>query len=390
MTLAFRPAARAAAYFVATALAGPAIAAPGLSWTVDCTRGQTIARALEHAPPGAKLTLTVRGTCNESVLIDRDDVVLRGDSGVPGTVRGPDARYDTILIYGNRIIISGLSITGGQSGVTAWGANNVSIVQSVIHDTGREGVKLVGSQNVWVRGSRIEHNAGLGINLERASNLNVANTTITGNAGAGLHLGERSSASAWDCTIGSNGSNGVQLFDSSHASLWNTAIAGNGTNAANDENFRNGVAVFSSSVNLGGNRIADHPSSGVRATVSTVGISDSTITGNREGVMLFLASQLVMQGGNAISSNRGFGLWLNANSTAQVSGARFLSNAGDGILLSWDSKLMFFVDSATTSGGNGGYGLNCLDTRSSVSGLPMFVTSPPNGQGALSAGCSGP
>jgi hypothetical protein len=96
-----------------------------------------------------------------------------------------------------------------------------------------------------------------------------------------------------------------------------------------------------------------------------------------------------MHVGNVISNNKGWGVLLNVNSTAQVSGAMIQFNAGDGILLQSDSKLVFFADFATTSSGNGGYGLRCPDAKSSVVGLQMLIVSPPNAQGGVSPGCTG-
>lgn len=83
-------------------------------------------------------------------------------------------------------------------------------------------------------------------------------------------------------------------------------------------------------------------------------------------------------------------VWLNVNSTAQISGAMVQSNGGDGLLQQCDSKLVCFADFATTSGGNGGYGLSCPDAKSSVVGLQIRITSPPNAAGNMSPGGTGP
>jgi hypothetical protein len=383
-------AAQVAAFFVAMTLAVTATAAPTVSRMVDCTRGQSISRVLEHAPPGAKLALTIRGTCNESVLVDRDDVTLQADPYVGGAIHGPNPASDTIILQGSRITVSRMAITGGQNGVTVSGANNVSIVGSEIRETGASGVRVVGSQTVWIDQCRIERNAGTGINLERAASLTLAHTVVTGNHGAGLHVGEKSNAASWDNTISYNGSNGVQAFDGSQASLWNTTIVGNGTDAANTVNFRNGVAAWSSTVNIGGSRITDHPSSGVRAHLTSVTIGGSTITGNGEGVMLYLASQLIMHSStNVVSRNGGTGILLSTNSTGTIAGATVQFNAGDGIAVQWGSILVFFVEAPTTSGGNGGFGLRCGDAQPSIVWMNPLVAEPPNGQGAVSANCAG-
>lgn len=327
--------------------------------------------------------LIVRGTCNESVLIDRDDVVLQGDSNVGGTVRGPNPKLDTILVSGSRITISGLSITGGQNGITAFGASNVSILGSAIRDTAASGVKVVGSQNVYLEGNRIERNADAGINLERAADAMVNNTEIRDNAGAGLHVGEKSNVSAARNTISSNGSNGVESFDGGHASLWDNTIAGNGTNDANNVNFRNGIVVFATSLIIGGNRITNHPASGVRASASALSIADNTITGNGEGVTMWLASQLV-SGGNTISNNKSFGVLINENSTVRSSGETIQFNSGDGLLVQWGSKLIL-VEPSSTVGGNVGVGLRCSDAEASVVGMHLINAVPPNGQGEVRA-----
>jgi len=390
MRIAFRQAAKLAAFFVGMTSAAAGWAAPSLNWTVDCLRGQSINTALEHALPARGLVLTVRGACRESVLIYRDDVTLQGDPRVGGSVNGPDPANDTIRVMGSRITISDLTIAGGRNGVTAWGANNIAIERCTVHGAAKDGVLAVGSPSIWLAQSRVERNAGAGINLERASSLMLANTVITGNGGAGLHVGEKSNVTAWDNTISQNGSNGVDVFDGSQASLWGGTIADNGTNERNTVNFRNGVAAWFSTVNIGGTKIANHPSSGVRSTVATFNIGDTTISGNADGVALFMASQLIMHAGtNVVSNNRGIGVLLDQNSTGTISGARIQFNAADGLLVRWGSKLFFFIESPTTSGGNGGYGLNCADAESSVAGLPMYVASPPNELGSVSPACTG-
>ena len=45
---------------------------------VDCTKGKTLAHALEKANEDKPVVVVVRGICNENVVIDRDDVTLQG------------------------------------------------------------------------------------------------------------------------------------------------------------------------------------------------------------------------------------------------------------------------------------------------------------------------
>jgi hypothetical protein len=73
--------------FAATA----ALGGEGTTVTVDCAKGDTLAKALGQGNAGKPLLLLVRGTCSESVRIERDDVTLR-----------PDAGFDAIEITGGR------------------------------------------------------------------------------------------------------------------------------------------------------------------------------------------------------------------------------------------------------------------------------------------------
>ena len=183
-----RWAGRVAALFVAIALAAPASAARTLTWTVDCARGHSISRALEHARPGLKLTLIVRGSCNENLRIDRDDVTLQGDTVIGATVNGPSANIPTIDIAGSRIAIDGLTVTGGQSGIGIYGASNVRIANSVVRDTGLDGISIVQSQAISVINSKIQYTASIGIVADRGS-MTISDSDVSFNKVAGVHIG---------------------------------------------------------------------------------------------------------------------------------------------------------------------------------------------------------
>lgn len=51
-----------------------------ITYTVGCSMGQTVSAAIRRGDARQPLEVVVRGTCNECVLIDRDDVTLRGAS----------------------------------------------------------------------------------------------------------------------------------------------------------------------------------------------------------------------------------------------------------------------------------------------------------------------
>jgi hypothetical protein len=231
--------------------------------------------------------------------------------------------------------------------------------------------------------------AGAGVNVTGGSAAEISGSAITNNAGRGIRLDGKAYVAATNNAITGNGYNGVEAYGSSHASLWGNTITGNGTKAVpNDPNFSSGVVVHASNLDLSGNQIANHPGTGVRASAATVTSYNNTITENAGGgVLLYPASQMAMNN-DTISRNGGFGLVISLNSVAQLLGANVQFNTGDGIQLQFGSKLNF-VAAASTSGGNSGYGLQCVDAESSVVGFQMLIVSPPNGQGGVSSGCTG-
>jgi hypothetical protein len=383
MTIASRQAATMAAFFVAMTSVAPVSSAPSLAWMVDCTRGQSISRALEHAPPGFKLTVTVRGTCNEFVLIDRDDLTLQGDPVRGATVMAPDpTKFAMDIRAGRRIVIDRLTVIGGLSGIHMNGTADTEVTNCVIQDAVQNGVSVVAG-DVRLFDNTIQNSGAHGVALNQSGALLNGNR-ITSNHAAGVHIEGRSAVRSIGNAIASNGSNGVEVNLASQATIINNTITSNGTNPAMPGN---GVSVGGSNADISDNSIANNRQAGVSAAGSVISVSNNKITGNADGVIAYLASQFAMSG-NGISYNKGTGVMLNANSTGQISGAGIQVNAGDGILVQWGSKLIL-LEPPSTSGGNGGYGLRCMDAESSVVGLQLLIGAPPNNQGDVSPTCTG-
>lgn len=375
---------------------------------VHCSHGQTIARALELGDARKPLVLVVRGTCKENVVITRDHVTLQGDPPRVAAVQAANPKAHAITVMATWIGINGLTVTGGLNGIWTAGVSYLSVKNSVIQNAVQAGINLnnsfgrIGGSTIKSNGSdglmlqtaqavvlntEISMNAGSGIRLNGSSSLDVSGGTISANGTSGVSA-YRSDASITGTAITGNGSNGVEAYGSSHASLQGNTITGNGTKAPNDPNFLSGVVVHASNLDLSGNQITNHPGTGVRASAATVTSNDNSVAGNAGGgVLMYPASRLVMSG-DTINNNGGFGLVLSLNSVAQVLGSKVQFNTNDGIQLQFGSKLNL-VAVETVSGGNSGYGLQCVDAESSVVGLQMLSFSPPNGQGGVSPGCTG-
>jgi len=375
MTTRFRPAAVVAAVIV-SALPLSALA-ESQTLTVDCSRGQTIAKALERGDSRKPLVVIIRGTCNESVTIHRDDTTLAGDPRSGGMVNGPTMGY-AINVSADRVTITGLRVTGGGGGVNVLGGSNVGIVDSVIEHTGGEGVMFNSTQAARIRSSKVQHTGSHGVMIVRAA-ARLINNEIAFNAGAGVHVEQMGNLFASANKIGSNGSNGIELLAGSYGAIHDGGFYANGTNPAGR---RHGIFVSFSRADIGpGNSIFNHPGAGIWADGSTVQAGGNEVSGNGDGgITGYLGSTLVVYG-MTITNNTGDGVRLVGNTTGQIDSSTVRLNTGHGIVLQRGSKLLTAppVSDATA---NGGFGLYCADAESSVADLASL-------NGTVSQGCTG-
>jgi len=101
--------------------------------TVRCDKGRSIGEALAHHD-GA-LTITVVGTCDEHVAVDRNDVRLI--AGGPGAgINGPDPTTNTVMVTGDRFVLDGLTLTGGRNAIVVAGGGRAMIRNCVARGGG--------------------------------------------------------------------------------------------------------------------------------------------------------------------------------------------------------------------------------------------------------------
>ena len=356
-------------------------AAQPQSFTVDCSKGQTIAAALDRGDERKPLVLTVQGTCNESVTISRDDVTLQGDPKLGGAVNGPAANASTINIIANRVTIDRLTVTGGGHGVSVHGAFNAVIRNSVIQNNGQNGIfVLVG--HARIDGSTIQYAGSHGVSLQ-GGNVLLSNNLIQYNAVAGVHLEQSSTVNAVGNTVSYNGSNGAELRTNSQGTFTANTINGNGTRPATEAGSRNGIHVRYSHASIAdGNNIAYNAVGGVASYASVVEVLNSAITGNVvNGLSATLGSSLSVTG-STISGNGATGVLVQLNSSIIIQGGAMIQgNNGNGIELVRASTLQL-SGQTTQATGNVGFGLECQDPESSVANFNLL-------NGTVSPACTG-
>lgn len=375
-----------AAAILVSGLSTSAFATDAITLTVDCGRGQTITKALGFTDALRRsLVLVVRGTCNENVTIDRDDVTLKADPNTGGTINGPSAG-NTITVRASRVLLDRLTVRGGNpSGIALVGGSDVDISNCDIQGATFHGISVGGNSSANVSNSSIQYNGRSGVNVSQGSAA-IATSQIAFNSSNGVRVRGNSSLTVNGGAISSNAWSGIDM-ESGTAVISGTTITANGTGTGVPEGSKRGVSALASYVQVNNSSITNNTGGGVTVVQGgSLSLYNSSVTGNgSQGVFLNLGSSGNI-GGGTISGNNGNGVSVWVNSTAQITGgATIQNNARSGIELAAGSKLWVFEPSITV-GGNAWYGLYCNDAESSAADTSL-IAFPSNGYG--SASCTG-
>ena len=355
---------------------------------VNCSNGNTLAKALDRGNEDRALIVLVQGVCNETVTIERSDVTLRGEPGA--AINGPDAAVDAVTVRADRVTIENLVVSGGKNGIVASGAGNFTVRGTTVQSTGRTGILVVGGSGATIDASTVQSNPRDGVSTE-GSQVTLMNSTVRQNGRIGVFIGTNTSGrigldsvneSAGN-TITQNGANGIGVALGGSALIGNNSVTFNGTDPASTVG-RFGIAVTGASADiLGGNTIANNAAQGVflRGASVTIGnvtfpfTSVNTITGNggptaQGGVFAFLGSSLVIRDA-VITGNQGMGLGLSTRSVAQIFNTQIQGTvstgpgSGDGIRLVLGSSLLPSTPPSVVTG-NAGAGLTCFGDSAAI------------------------
>lgn len=383
---------------VAALASSSALAEDAKSVDVDCGKNESIALALASASQAKILEIVVRGTCTESVRVDRDDVTLRAHA-TGGGIHGPDAQTNTVVVTGARVTLEGLTISGGRSGIVGSGASNLTVRNATVQSTGRNGIVYLAGSSGTVDSCVLQSNPRDGISVDTAT-ITIINSNIVNNArfgvllaiGASARIGVDTRNASAGNTISQNGNAGVNLGTGAMALIAANQIT---------NNAGQGIGVFEAKIELAGlNTISGNRLQGIFARGSTVQIGGpdlgfsiiNTITGNgvgtnAGGVFLFLGSSAVVRNA-VISNNSGLGLGLSLRSQGQLFGSTIQGNTGDGIQLQLGSGLLPVTPTSTVSG-NSGWGVQCFGAESSIANaFPPALAVSGNAAGDVSPGCT--
>jgi parallel beta-helix repeat protein len=386
-------------------LAGLEVQAQSIVKKVNCTKGQTITRALQGLD-FISVTIQIKGTCSENVEIVRDDVTLIPDP-LGGTIIGPDPNLPTINVRAFRTVIDGLTISGGGPGIFVHGG--ATIRNCTVQNTGTTGISFYHGGNGTVDHCTVQSSGGHGVSIEGGS-ATVINSAISSNTFTGIIVSGSGSARIGITdrnqyagnTVSNNQGSGILISTSGSANIGGNTISGNGTNP-NSLFAYFGVLISSASANLAGNNsITGNSGSGVFAERSSVRIGNpsfglpitNVITGNGTslvpnaatgGIFANQNSSLQIQGAT-IDGNTGNGVFLLFQSNARIYDSTVNNNTGNGIFLAQGAALLL-QDPAVTVTGNAQFGLQCGGTESSFAGNFSGISG--NSVGDVSGSCTG-
>ena len=84
----------------------------GATLTVDCNAGETLQSKVDEAGPGD--TIMITGTCNEAVVVNKDDITL--DGGGSAVIDGAGLDLWAVDVTGRqKVTIEGLTVLNGHA-----------------------------------------------------------------------------------------------------------------------------------------------------------------------------------------------------------------------------------------------------------------------------------
>ena len=182
---------------------------------IDCARGDSINQAL--ADKADKLMIEIDGTCQEDVVIARDDVTLLGlGSNATVVAQNNQAIY---IDRSSRVTLENLTVTGSTNpditgaGIFVFQSSGV-VILNVQAEGNWEGMRTYGS-SIRIVDSDFCNNSRGGLHLANGSSVIVDGEEISasGNGASGLLLSESALRSPWPpgprVLANDNGSDGV-------------------------------------------------------------------------------------------------------------------------------------------------------------------------------------
>jgi len=309
---------------------------------------KTINYTLQYrATPNTNIVLAP-GTYAENVLLDRDKdlITLMGDGPAVCKIAAPSTTMAAVEIHDVRVALKGLAISGGGPGLFA-GQATVDVQRCTITSGVSSESSKLGFENCTIRNPK---ETGIGMMANSSVFLNRCN--ISGCGGPALMVTQNSTLNMDSCTISGNNTSlygalgAIFLVGSSSANLMGNTIT---------QNKASGISLQGNSTAglMGGNKVTNNGTA-------------TTLTPNfRSGISIAFSSHVDLNpwppgtARDQVSGNYGPGIWMTSKGDLMIMGATINANRGDGVELHGNSTANFTSGATITN--NTGYGIACYD-----------------------------
>jgi hypothetical protein len=322
-----------------------------IACTVSCANGGTVASALALAPrTTAGLTITIKGTCVESVDQVPGHVTLQGPLSGDG-LQAPNASSNPVLgLSGAGVTLDNLTISGGvtalwvHSGATAIGNNlviegsssrnvfangTITLNSSTIENSSGDGIDALSGGIVFLTGGTVRNNSR-GVLIGGGSYVDAfGGAVISGNTAHGID--DTGTLAVIAATIEGNSPNGIFVGNGGTALIASSGVI--------RSNAQDGVQVFSGVVRVAGGVISNNARYGISVFNGGTAILDTgaVVAANAANGVRVRDGTVNVGNGNGsatIQSNSANGIYLNTNSVGffNNNGNQIVNNSGWGIL----------------------------------------------------------
>jgi hypothetical protein len=352
--------------------------------------GMTIQQALDAAAPGDTINVAA-GTYSETLTIKNKALILQG-AGAGVTVINGISGCDVLAIDGGRgVVVSGLTIKGGENGINASRGAVLEVTAAVIEDAAKKGIFIQGNSTARLKNVAVQRSGVDGIQAFLNSSIIISEAVSSnGNLRNGIFVANGSNAffSGATVTANANAGKGVNVAISSGLLLDNSSLTvKDGT--GNADNSGRGMHAFgSSSIWLQNNSsiiIDKNGYDGIGIGLSSsLAVTDSscslTVTASgRYGVFSFLGGSLYLDGTTVVNENKSGGIALDSSSSLYLKGQLTIeNNQGIGIAIRRGSQATLYpTSSRAVAIRNNTYGISVYD-GSGVTGNGASFTITPN------------
>ena len=304
------------------------------------------------------VTYTVIGNINESIVIERSDIIFDGAGHL---VDGSGAGRGLYASNVEDVTIKKIRIEGFYYGIELALCSRITVVESNVTANGYDGILVDQSSESYISLNKVSSNGNDGLKLLNSSSNNViTENTITLNNDDGIQLSDSPQNTISDNTISQNSDVGIYALNSS-----TTTVIGNTVT-----NNRNGLEMTSSHSNeVDDNTFNSNGLYGISLSTSPDSILErNTMNNNYDGIYAYQSPRNAFLQ-NEIQGNDQYGIWLDFSSNNTLSSNNITGNSQTGIYLRYssDTAVSDNLESNSNSGLSFSGSSNCLVLRN------MFV-----------------